>query len=128
MKTDWSKLILEKNELTLSLQRYLSNRNQSIDLQSKSVDWFLYDRDLSHKRVNKLPLFNQLNSVLVNALILYPLKTPVNFWFSSVFREYKMGTLVRKGLITKSFEICTKCGNINFRLKKHKISDTGINY
>ena len=26
-------------------------KNQSIDLQSKSMDWFLYDRDLRHERV-----------------------------------------------------------------------------
>ena len=26
-------------------------RNQSIDLQRKSMDWFLYDRDLHHERV-----------------------------------------------------------------------------
>ena len=30
----------------------LSCKNQSIDLQSKSIDWFLYDRDLHHERVN----------------------------------------------------------------------------
>ena len=29
----------------------LSYRNQSIDLRSKSMDWFLYDRDLRHERV-----------------------------------------------------------------------------
>ena len=29
----------------------LSYRNQPIDLQSKSMDWFLYDRDLRHERV-----------------------------------------------------------------------------
>ena len=29
----------------------LSYRNQSIDLQSKSVDWFLYDNGLRHERV-----------------------------------------------------------------------------
>ena len=29
-------------------------RNQSIDLQSKSVHWFLYDRDLHHERVKAL--------------------------------------------------------------------------
>ena len=34
--------------LTLSRQRSLSYRNQFIDLQSKSVDCFLYDRDLRH--------------------------------------------------------------------------------
>ena len=37
--------------LALSWQRSLSYRNQSIDLQSQSVDWFLYDRDLRHERV-----------------------------------------------------------------------------
>ena len=29
----------------------LSFRNQSTDLQSKSMEWFLYDTDLRHKRV-----------------------------------------------------------------------------
>ena len=37
--------------VTLSWRRSLSCRNQSIDLQSKSIDWFLYDRDLRHERV-----------------------------------------------------------------------------
>ena len=31
----------------------LSYRNLSIDLQSKSMDWFLYDRDHRHERVKK---------------------------------------------------------------------------
>ena len=30
---------------------YYIERNQSIDLQGKSMDWFLYDRDLHHERV-----------------------------------------------------------------------------
>ena len=29
----------------------LRSRNQSIDLPSKSVDWFLYDNALRHERV-----------------------------------------------------------------------------
>ena len=33
-------------------RRQLSYRNQSIDLQSKSMDWFLYDNGLRHERVN----------------------------------------------------------------------------
>ena len=37
--------------LTLSWQRLLSYRNQSIDLLCKSVDWFLYDNGLRHERV-----------------------------------------------------------------------------
>ena len=39
--------------LTLSWRRSLSYRNQSIVLQSKSMDWFLYDRDLHQENVNK---------------------------------------------------------------------------
>ena len=35
----------------------LSYRNQSIDLLSKSMDWFLYDNGLHHERV-KLFLFS----------------------------------------------------------------------
>ena len=42
--------------LTLSWRRPLSYRNQSIDLQSKSMDWFLYDNGLRHERVNKVAL------------------------------------------------------------------------
>ena len=37
--------------LTFSWRRPLSYRNQSIDLFCKSMDWFLYDRDLSHEIV-----------------------------------------------------------------------------
>ena len=40
------------NDLTLSWWRPLSYRNQSINLQSKSVDWFLYDNGFRHERVN----------------------------------------------------------------------------
>ena len=39
--------------LTLSWRRSLSYKNQSIDLQSKSMDWFLYGRDLRLERVKK---------------------------------------------------------------------------
>ena len=37
--------------LTLSWGRPLSYRNQSIDLPSKSMDWFLYDNGLRQERV-----------------------------------------------------------------------------
>ena len=42
--------------LTLSWRRPLSYRNQSIDFRSKSIDWFLYDNGLRHKRVKKFYL------------------------------------------------------------------------
>ena len=37
--------------LTHSWWRALSYRNQSIDLRSRSMDWFLYDNGLRHERV-----------------------------------------------------------------------------
>ena len=40
--------------LTLSWRRSPSCRNQSTDLQSKSMDWFLCHTDLHHERVKRL--------------------------------------------------------------------------
>ena len=34
----------------------LAYRNQSTDLLFKSMDWFLYDNDLRHERVNTLKI------------------------------------------------------------------------
>ena len=48
---DCRAVLLTLKVLTLSWRRSLSYRNQSIDLQSKSFDWFLYDRDLRHERI-----------------------------------------------------------------------------
>ena len=45
-------------QLTLSWRRPLSYRNQSIDLQSKSMDWFLYDNGPRHERVKRANSFN----------------------------------------------------------------------
>ena len=44
----WSEL-----GLTLSWRKPLSYRNQFIDLQSKSMNWFLYDNGLRHERVKQ---------------------------------------------------------------------------
>ena len=41
--------------LNLSWQRFLSYRNQSIDFQRKSMDWFLYDRDIHHEGLKLIP-------------------------------------------------------------------------
>ena len=55
---DCSSSSINKNShLTLSRRRPISYRNQSISLQSKSMDWFLYDIDLCRERVN-----NSLNN------------------------------------------------------------------
>ena len=50
----WTKNDYKKKlsfSLTLSWRRSLSYRNQSIDLLSKSMEWFLNDRDICHERV-----------------------------------------------------------------------------
>ena len=52
MKLLWSLLRRVVSNLTLSRQRPLTYRNQSIDLLNKSIDWFLYDNGLRHERVN----------------------------------------------------------------------------
>ena len=39
--------------LTLSRRRPISYRNQSINLQGKSMDWFLYDIGPRRERVNQ---------------------------------------------------------------------------
>ena len=49
-----SKTSFPKAYLAFSWRRSLSRSNQFIDLQGKSVKWFLYDRDLLHERFNSL--------------------------------------------------------------------------
>ena len=60
--------ISKRISLTLSWRRSLSHRNQSIDLLSKLIDWFLQERNLLHERVN------QFNPFHYSGLFLYPLK------------------------------------------------------
>ena len=45
-----------KQGLTPSWRKSLSYRSWSIDLQSKSMYWFLYDMDLPHERAKKIML------------------------------------------------------------------------
>ena len=54
------------------------------------------------KTVNRKEFRSRLivfNTFLAYVPILYTLKTRENLWFSGVFRGYKMGTLVRNGLM-----------------------------
>ena len=86
--------------LTLSWQRPLSYRNQSIDLQSKSMDWFLYDNGLHHERVKshfstfvRFSLFNCSLYVVRCAIWyhLYNLKNvTVFFTFSKLYKWYQI--------------------------------------
>ena len=61
-----------------------SYRNQYIRWQSKSTDWFLYDKDLRPERVKEyvVPARNSnimtVNPYLATDLFLYPLKISEN--------------------------------------------------
>ena len=55
--------------LTLSWRRPLSYRNQSIDLQDKSMDWLLYDNGLRHERVENKN-FSRWIMLLSNKILL----------------------------------------------------------
>ena len=61
--------------LTILWRRSLSHRSQSIDMLSKSNDWFLYGRDFHHERV-KVRLYVTTSSVSYNVC-----KT-LRFWIS----------------------------------------------
>ena len=73
-----------QNYLTLSRWRPLSYRNQSIDLQSKSMDCFLYDNGLPLERVNLIaymlvpPQMNFATLFVVN-------RTTLKSWDVSLF-------------------------------------------
>ena len=62
-----------------------------IDQRKRLVQTVLLNRSLRN-------ILHFLNPLLANIPILYPLKTPENLRFSSVFRGYKMGILARSGL------------------------------
>ena len=50
--------------LTLSWRWTLSYRNHFIDLPFKSMDWFLYNRELNHKKDNSFHLLEQARGAI----------------------------------------------------------------
>ena len=63
--------------LTLPCRRPTPYRHQSTNLQSKSMDWFLCDRDLRHERINSY-CFCGPNFIHVNTCNIYPILTYCN--------------------------------------------------
>ena len=53
VRTD-SRCMWMKSVLNLLWWRFILYRNYSIDLQNKSMNWFLYDKNPRHERVNAL--------------------------------------------------------------------------
>ena len=56
---------------TLSRGRPLLYRNLSIDLHSKSMDWFLYDNNLRHERVKQSPVINAGPKIDIDKIIFF---------------------------------------------------------
>ena len=48
----------------------LSYRNQSIDLLCKSMDWFLYDSGLRHKRVKACEILQNVSEKIFHLALL----------------------------------------------------------
>ena len=73
-KKEENKLLLDpwhsskEQILALSWRRPLSYRNQSINLQSKSMEWFLYDNGFRHERVNWLSTLMYLLKMILTRI------------------------------------------------------------
>ena len=46
-----------KMNFNLSWRKSLSYRSEPIHLQNRSMDWFLYDRNLRHERVKNICIY-----------------------------------------------------------------------
>ena len=67
----WSQFMVKPsrtlvNPLTFSWRRFLSYKNHSIDLRSKSKNWFLYDKDLRHEIIKLLKSSNDKNGFVLH--------------------------------------------------------------
>ena len=86
------------------LQVLVHHCRKSVCIQSFSGPYFPAFRvktefSVYHHRKIFIDQLSKLNPFLANFLVSYPLKTIEKFWFSGVFRRYKMGTLARNRLI-----------------------------
>ena len=114
MFPDWNKIYEEYNyfSITLLWRRSLSYRNQSIDLQSKSMDLFLYDRDLRHEK-DKLKSEEYLNVVKTNKLKTPQKKQNNATYFYGVVMDHSGKTseisCSNKVLITNKKSYCSFC-------------------
>ena len=100
--------------MNLLWRRSLSNRNQSIDLQSKFFDWFLYHRDIRHERVKrfffKVDIYGGIepSQFVIFKSLSYCFKEKIEFDVKVTFASRPVSRLIRwynkPGDITKEFE------------------------
>ena len=83
--------LFRKLSLTLSWPRPISYRNQSSDLQSKSMDWFLYDNDFRYERVKNL--IRRTKNIFILCILHYN-KLAVCLMFSEIRYSYRKRTII----------------------------------
>ena len=93
--------------LTLSWQRPISYRNQSIDLRSKSMDWFLYDIGLRHERVKKI-IYDKMHFSLL------PFRVWNHVFHCCRFHYERNMCLFCTKLYLRNKKICKLIENINY--------------
>ena len=89
--------------ISLSSQSY---RNQTFDLLNKSIDWFLYDRDLLHERVKFFMSIHQIGrkcSCIDYLLFLTPSLPPP---FSSPGQEIELRSVMANVLMIFNVLFC----------------------
>ena len=90
----------------ITWRRFLSYRNQ-FNLESKSMDWFLHDRDLGHERVNQF--YFKLHNFRQNGRFSDKLTSPLAMCYSNwffAFTNYLLGWTSSKHLM---YVQCTYC-------------------
>ena len=96
-----------------------------LELKQPTVKGELRSAKKNDKVLRDLYYFTILHyfTIFGHCLILYPLKTPENVWFSGVFRGYEIETLSRKGL-RKSLNNLTTY--LTYFIKSMKIESSWI--
>ena len=88
--------------LTLSWRRCLSSRNKSTDLQGKSMDWFLYDRELRHERAKDPCNFSKRR----HQSWCFPLKVNSNFKVDSTCLQYSKLVMLKFHILKRNKVMC----------------------
>ena len=84
--------------MTVPWRRSLSYRNQASDRQSKSINWFLYDRDLRHQRVNGVSI-NQIvqfsiSLECIKKLLYISISDTANSFLEATVKYFKLVKLI----------------------------------
>ena len=80
--------------LTLSWQRSLSYRNQSNDLQNKSMDWFLYETFVMKQLISYLQWTSLLPFFEAKLIKPWPVVVPVSFSLFNYLSNYLYNNFV----------------------------------